>query len=147
MTRSLKTKFMSSSKHARNDACCLCNCGFGYSLSLRADISVISFSKLKHANRNHFKMSPGHRPLPLPLRVSQILPVHHCSALFLVKCNLIQRTYLRRIQNRLNVLDQPFLVLLNFRVHLNRLLYQQFDISQLAEVEVAFPFQSLDGSL
>lgn len=54
---------------------------------------------------------------------------------------------LGRVENGLDLLDQTILLLLKLGVLIDSLLYKQFDIAQLAEVEVAFPLQTHDRLL
>jgi hypothetical protein len=52
-------------------------------------------------------------------------------------------TYLGRVQNGLDLLEQAALVLLEHRVGLHGLLDQKLNVPKLAEVEVALALQSL----
>lgn len=38
------------------------------------------------------------------------------------------------------MLDESFLVLIYLMIHLNRLLYEKFNVSQLTKLGVSFPF-------
>ena len=61
----------------------------------------------------------------------------------LVVIFFLDSTYLSRIKNSLDLLEQATLVLLEHRVGFHGLLYQELNIPQLAEVEVALALQSL----
>lgn len=53
------------------------------------------------------------------------------------------KAILRRVQNSLDVLDQAILLLLNLGILVTRLLNQQLDVAELAEVEIPLAFQPL----
>ena len=61
----------------------------------------------------------------------------------LVVIFFLDSTYLSRIENSLDLLEQATLVLLEHRVGFHGLLDQELNIPQLAEVEVALALQSL----
>jgi hypothetical protein len=58
-----------------------------------------------------------------------------------------RRTYLGRVENSLYLLEKTTLVLFELGLGLHGALDEQFDIPQLAEVEVALALQTLDSLL
>ena len=91
------------------------------------------------------RTSPPRRQPPPPLPgVSQILPGKSKSVSVLaVLSGRLFLTHLCGIQNSLYLLQQAAFILLKARVCFHRLLDQELDVPQLAEVEVPFPFQAL----
>lgn len=85
---------------------------------------------------------PRPRARPRLLAVSRILPAEAVSAVF--TCTLgLSIAYLRRVQNRLYLLEETALVLLQRGIRFHSLLNQELDIPQLAEVEVPLALQPL----
>jgi hypothetical protein len=58
-----------------------------------------------------------------------------------------RRTYLGRVENSLYLLEKTTLVLFELGLGLHGALDEQFDIPQLAEVEVALALQTLNSLL
>src|ERR1700733_7611290 len=98
-------------------------------------------------------------PCNSPSRANNHLQPFHCSSmsslgnlerLLIVEPLRLGRdleAVFRRVQDRLDVLDQTILLFLDLRVLLARLLDQQLDIAELAEVEISLALQALDRLL
>jgi hypothetical protein len=68
-------------------------------------------------------------------------------AIILVVVDIRRRTYLGRVENSLYLLEKTTLVLFELGLSLHGALDEQFDIPQLAEVEVALALQTLNSLL
>ena len=56
-------------------------------------------------------------------------------------------THLRGVENGLDVFDYSLIIFLELRVCLHRLLQEQLDVPQLAEIEISLPLQARNSLL